>query len=364
MPEAVTVELEQEEGEDHPTKLNMNDPTLGRRDYTVGPLLSRGSFGAVYPVKEGEEDEYPKVMKVVKFKTPADEEGFKAEAMIYEALTKVEPKVCPDLHGWGMAVYFPKRPGVRVGVLLMERCEGTAADYLAAHPEALLDYYEQVAKILQRLKGVQFNHRDLKSNNILYTLNAEGKPTFLVSDFGYACATLEGKEVSGRFAALEGRPPAPCFKTSRDLSQLVLDAVKTKLATGPLRAFSKSLLTFLMKTPDGRELPMDMTALVDKDARWTGTYRYLDSLPVENPNTTPEGLLAAIKSYRERYGEPLPAAPVAPEPRRELTSREEAEAEGTGGRRRTRRKRRRTTRSGRALARSLASRGKSRGKRR
>jgi hypothetical protein len=63
-----------------------------------------------------------------------------------------------------------------------------------------------------------------------------------------------------------------------------------------MKKFLQLVLTFDYK---GKKCDMSVGCLPDFNGEWLKAYKFLDNDAVENPNTTPDGLLNAIKSYRE-----------------------------------------------------------------
>jgi len=301
----------------------------GSREYTI-PMGSRGSglFANVYDLGRG------LVLKVVYLtkspsekldadarpKTPPDK--FEAEARIHEALsTLTDPPVCPRLVAWGIPKYVSDATTdityPPMGVLVMQSATGTARDYLTEtkSEDAILDYYTQVATILTRLEPYKFNHRDLKSDNILYVME-DDKPVFLLADFGHACATIDGTELSGQLEVEE--TTGGCFRKSRDLAQLVFDSRRFLPEGSRIERFAQSLLVI------GPGFP----------GRWEETYDYFDNKDIETPKTVPEKFLKAIADYRSDPEGFLAAASKPKRVRRPRTRRPKRRRKHTKRRRR------------------------------
>lgn len=81
---------------------------------------------------------------------------------------------------------------------------------------AITEALKQISSALLFLgKRLQFNHRDLKPDNIMYNITADGKYVFKLIDFGYSCLTWKGLKISGNDDFNF------CYKKDRDLSQLL-----------------------------------------------------------------------------------------------------------------------------------------------
>lgn len=252
--------------------------------YPVGKLLGRGSFGAVHEAGPG------KIMKIVRTRDSSTEKNFLTELAIQKTLSEKEPGVCPKLYEFGHIASSAQY------IVIMEKCEGTARDLLKAqpfNPDVVLDYYEQVATILQKLEKYEFNHRDLKSDNVMYTIDpTTQKRTFLLIDFGFACITVDGKRLKG---TLYFPPNEKCFRRSRDLSAMIFESLY--LLKGDILTFAQLVLTF---THAGKTCDMTVGCKpLFYPAQWSNTYDFLNRPGVENPNTTPEGLIKAVEAYRQ-----------------------------------------------------------------
>lgn len=252
--------------------------------YPVGKRLGSGSFGTVHDAGPG------KIMKIMRSVDPSTERHLLEELTIQQKLSDKEPGVCPKLYEYGYIA------SSRQYIIVMEKCEGTARSLLKAQtldPEVVLEYYEQIATILQKLEKYEFNHRDLKSDNVMYKTDpTTGKRTFLLIDFGFACLTVDGKRYQG---TLYFKPKEPCFRRSRDLAQLVFESLHW--LKGDILTFAQLVLTF---TVNGKSCDMTVGCKpLFYPANWSETYDFLNRPGIENPNTTPEGLLKAIEAFRQ-----------------------------------------------------------------
>lgn len=267
--------------------------TLDRQDWIVTPSgdrfligkqLGSGAYGRVHEVGDD------KIIKIMKLDT-GDEKNLVQEVTIQQKLSEKEPDVCPKVYGFGKITETGEY------LILMEKCVDTAFNLFqeGAKEEDFLDYFDQIAKIMARLEKYQFNHRDLKSDNVMYKLNEAGKKQYLLIDFGYSCATIDGVNYAGTGYF---KPGEKCFRRSRDLAQLVYESLYNVdvATTQNLRKFIQLVLTFKFK---GTTCDMSVGCLPDFPSEWVQTYEFLNRDDVENPNTTPEGLQKAVASYRQ-----------------------------------------------------------------
>ena len=267
-------------------------PRLGRE-------LGSGTYGTVYDVW-GEPGRIAKVF-------PADEmddsdvKNLLQEVTIQQKLHEKVPNSCPEIFTFGKAY---NDDGDEEYLVIMEMCEGTARSWLQnnGNDMTVLSYLEQVAKILKQSKPFDFNHRDLKSDNIMYkTVVSRGedgklkpKKVYFLIDFGFSCATFDGVKYEG---TLYFKPGIKCFRESRDLALLVYELLHFQNLSANMVKFVQLVLTFDYK---GKKCDMSKGCLPDFDGNWVKAYGFLDKDDVENPNTTPDGLLKAIEAYRTK----------------------------------------------------------------
>lgn len=249
----------------------------GSKRYRVLDELGRGTYGKVYST---DGNRILKVMQVTR------EKNFLQELEIQRNLSQKEPGVCPILYDYG------KRLASNEYILVMEKYDGDVNTLMHRDKTILLDFLKQIATILQRLEKYNFNHRDLKRDNTMY----KGNPKkYALIDFGFSCATFDGV----RYAGTSYFPStAKCFRRSRDLAQLIYETERyTQGLSANDRTFLRLLLTFQI---NGKKCEMFKGCPPHKITKWLDTYDFLENDAVENPHTTPEGLLHAISVYQTR----------------------------------------------------------------
>jgi hypothetical protein len=247
--------------------------------YHLEKRLGSGSFGNVYDVGDG---------KILKSIRGVSGQSFLNEAKLQKKLYQKEPGVCPDLFEYGI------EKNTAIYIIVMEKFDGTVRDLLEKEPTACLEFLKQIAVIFQRLEKYQFNHRDFKSDNAMYKIEADGKRRYALIDFGFSCATIDGRTYRGT-----GFFPstAKCFRRSRDLAQCVYEIEHyTRTLPEDLRVFLRLLLTFDI---NGKTCRMYKGCPPYKINTWRDTYGFLDNDEIENPHTTPEGMLHALEVYQK-----------------------------------------------------------------
>lgn len=255
--------------------------TRTSKRYPLYEILGRGSYGEVYRTSED---------RILKLVTAINEKEFVQELEIQRELTAREPGVCPILYDYGKVSASTKF------MIVMERYDDTARKLLRSDHSHAIDVLKQIATIMQRLEKYQFNHRDIHTANIMY----KGTPKqYALIDFGYSCATFDGKKYAGTSYF---KPTDTCFRRSRDLAQLVYGIekydMKTVSATDEIRVFLRLLLTFDI---NGKKCEMFNGCPPHRINDWADSYKFLNRADIENPHTTPEGLLHAISVY-EQHG--------------------------------------------------------------
>ena len=156
----------------------------------------------------------------------------------------------------------------------------------------LLDDFEVIAKQLEWLgTHLQFNHRDLKSDNIMYKLSSKGYVLRLI-DFGMSCMTW--KEIHLQASTNLFPASHTCYRESRDLSALFFEI--SEYVKSHLSKETRNLLhEFVILHVNGKNMNML------KELEWRNTYNFLNRKNVENPKTTPISVRRTIKSSKHQH---------------------------------------------------------------
>lgn len=248
----------------------------GKGGYPVKGVIGSGTYGTVYQTTK---------KRVIKEMTNVSLPVFRQEVLIQMKVNEAVPKACPKIYDAGTMG--------NIKYIVMEQFDGTAQDFLEENPEMIPTFLRQVARILQKLEPYQFNHRDFKSDNAMYKLEGDSV-RFALIDFGFSCITVNGKKYAGTSYFSK---KAKCFRKSRDLAQMVYEVEKyiPDIPTD-IRKFLRLLLTFNI---NGKKCEMFKGCPPHKIDTWLDTYKFLDNNAIENPNTTPEGLLRALDFFEE-----------------------------------------------------------------
>ena len=257
------------------------------KTWEMGQPIAAGTYGSVVETNDGN---IMKIQKTKDYKLPK----VLPEIQIQQKLSLLEPGTCPIIYEYG--IVYSETNIVHV-VTIMERYDGTVDRlFKKVHTIGIfMNWLDQTATTLHRLEKYQFNHRDLKPDNMMYRYR-NGKYQFVLIDFGFACATF-GKEKLA--AALYYEPTQVCFRKTRDLSQLLYSFYHFRSHYFPpeVARFVKQLLTF--KIPEGNTCKMYKNECSPyKIEEWLDTYEFTNRAEIENPNATPLAILDSIELFK------------------------------------------------------------------
>ena len=156
----------------------------------------------------------------------------------------------------------------------------------------LLDDFEIIAKQLEWLgTNLQFNHRDLKSDNVMYKLSSKGYTLRLI-DFGMSCMTWKGIHLQ---ASTNLFPTShTCYRKTRDLTSLFYE-----IAHYVKKYLSKKTFDFLHDFAKFRVNGKNINLV--KNIEWQNTYNFLNRKNVENPKASPSSIRKTIKSSKHQH---------------------------------------------------------------
>jgi serine/threonine protein kinase len=267
-------------------------------EYTMGALLGKGTYGESFEVKHRDTNAVS-IVKVIHIRTDRYREdtlNLLKECMIHILLERASES---QTNGPFVPRFYEVALDAARGLMLirMEKMYGTLADlYEQAdrkHNEIYVpDTLKQLATIMGFFfKTLRFNHRDMKSNNVMYTKTHDGRIFVKLIDFGFTCLTWEGVRIAGStYFSLTDK----CFIPSRDLTQFVYEVQLTfgvRVLSPRTMTFLHSLLTF--KLNGGRECRLHKGCKKGSVAvkRWLDIYDFLNNPTIHNPNCVPEELV-------------------------------------------------------------------------
>lgn len=293
------------------------------KKYTVVEKLGEGTYGAAYKATGPD----GKLYAVKHIKKSLDNHAmlaaFLRECMIQVMIvlyTEALPNgpYAPRLFHIGYDVVTAE--GFLCAEMLYNRFDNLMS---ALKPEdndvVVPDVLIQLSDILEFLKDTfRFNHRDLKSDNIMYSKRG-AKRLFRLIDFGFSCLTWNGVKVSGSWwfdhEVSHGRViTRNCFKVDRDLAQLVFELRMYQRAylSAALKATFDQILKAVRKGKKCSMIPIgkgDCSAYGLRD--WRSSYDFVDDSDVHIPYGSP----SMIKQEMDNYLEDRPfGTGIVPEP--------------------------------------------------
>jgi serine/threonine protein kinase len=268
-------------------------------DYRVERKLGEGSYGKIYEVMSVETGDLFAV-KVQKYESASVFQETVLEAIMNIILMTVSESKPngPYVQRIYEIAYDPLRRQIYMRI---EMLDGTLGDLLlentieendTALPKILL----QIGTILDFFHtAVGMNHRDLKSDNIMYSMK-NGKPRIKLIDLGLACMTYKNIH----FATSTIFPSThACNRKSRDLSFLVLELLLdfADRMNSPLYETLRESVRFNIR---GTECRLNRYCPHEGFRQWLNSYEFLNRADVENPRTSPKELRKRMLGFLEK----------------------------------------------------------------
>ena len=147
-------------------------------------------------------------------------------------------------------------------------------------PEDLVEIATKLEWLGTHLK---FNHRDFKSDNVMYKKTSKGYSLRLI-DFGMSCLTW--KDIPFTATKTLFPPSHECYRSSRDLTALLFEITR----------FEPDFLS--KKTLDDLETRLSFSKNL-QSMNWKNTYNYLNRKNIENPKATPRSIRMTMKSPKQ-----------------------------------------------------------------
>ena len=187
--------------------------------------LGKGYYGAVTECTNSNLCRQVAIKKVffkIKTSTPKVQlANFLKECIIQIILSEVSKPVgrVPEVYRIGISDEETPTSGFIISELMDDTLDKFIINKSEEEKDVILtDALVQVADILDFFqKTVRFNHRDLKSNNVMYKTVGD-KPVYRIIDFGFACILWNQLEVQTNTYQFQ-----TCFKAGRDLAQLTYE---------------------------------------------------------------------------------------------------------------------------------------------
>jgi hypothetical protein len=267
--------------------------------YSVEESLGKGSYGEVFLCKRSTDSKQVAVKVVKTNNLENDISEVIIQTLVYlftkdikHPEIKFEGPYCPAVYEIG----FDKSQGKLIIVnevmrattfKFLEDRKGEKEELRTLVPTILC----QVSTMLIDLYRIfRFNHRDFKTDNIMYIRNYKGYPQMRLIDFGFSCVNIGNLQVSGGSGTFKY-----CSLASRDLTQVMFELFKYhKYLPVEIKDVLKSMLTFKV----GPKV-CEMYTECDNMKDWKDTYDFLNT-DVTNPNGIPEVVFNVMATYLQK----------------------------------------------------------------
>jgi serine/threonine protein kinase len=167
-------------------------------------------------------------------------------------------------------------------------------------------FFKEISKILEFFqRTLEFNHRDMKGNNIMYIKNASGKRMIKLIDFGFSCLKWGNMSIRGGdyFKA-----STTCFRRGRDMAQLMYYALQYfPPISMPLRQY---LIEMLKAEVAGEPCSVGEGCIYHGKALvrdYMNAYNFYNRANVVSPFASP----TAVFAHMERFERKLPFSATA-----------------------------------------------------
>ena len=261
--------------------------------YTFDKKLGTGSFGTTYKAFRNEKEVAIKKIKPRDSRELWDSiKEVLLQILLYESTKDLsDGPYVPQLFE---LAYDSER---HILYIIQEMMDGTFESLInhrtkEENETQLLDDFEVIAKQLEWLGDhLQFNHRDLKSDNVMYKKTSSGYTLRLI-DFGMSCMTWKGIHLQ----ASTNLFPAShtCYRRSRDLTSLFYE-----IAHYVKQDLSRKTFEFLHDFSKFRVNGKNINLV--KNIEWQNTYNFLNRKNVENPKANPVRVQHTIKSSKHQH---------------------------------------------------------------
>lgn len=264
--------------------------------YYIGKLLGSGSYGNTYVITSSRTD-ITYALKTVKYKSQAQLQTLVIESIVNIILERESETALrgPYVQRFYEIGIDTKSSTAFMRVQLLNGTLGELVWNQTKHandtivPAAFIQITNALSFFQTRL---QMNHRDLKSDNIMYEIvNDRIEIRFI--DFGLSCLTWNGYH----FAASSLFPEShTCFRRSRDLSLFLMEFLLDfkSVCSNNLIATLQSLATFNVH---GVVCELNTMCPAAGLKTWEDSYNFLNRANVENPKATPEHVRNAMIAF-------------------------------------------------------------------
>ena len=272
-------------------------------EYDIIKVIGAGTFGAISECANVETCK-PVAIKVIRFlpkNGPIEfqSHNFLKECIIQIILSSVSKQLgfpnggVPEIYSVG---FYYDASGLN-GIIVSELMKNTLRAYIEGKDEEtndiiIPDMLLQISNILHFFGDtLQFNHRDLKDDNIMYTKIGD-KMIYKLIDFGFSCLQWNQLQIKTSLQFPEERP---CFKEGRDLAQLIYYLIYFQRDGYKFSArLNEWMRKRLFVNYAGSRLSLSNWISTPREIPWPSTYRFFNRNSVRFLASNPQQIRNSI----------------------------------------------------------------------
>jgi serine/threonine protein kinase len=260
------------------------------KTYTLAAALGIGGYGQTKPITDTATGDNTKCVKIIP-KENTDRRDLISETIKQIIVVKASEHVAfPEINLSGPfapRVFYVGEDATNY-YIIMEQMRATLYEKQThmlwpQDNELLYTFIAQTAKILDFLyKALQYNHRDLKTNNIMYIRDAAGAHVRLI-DFGFSCLNYHGLNLG-----MSGKMFNNCTLEMRDMSFFIYFIYFSgfpTIPTGNMKDIARCLLDSWVYAP----------------ADWRKAYSFYNDAKYVNPNMVPDVIYNMFRDPEHWY---------------------------------------------------------------
>jgi len=289
-------------------------------EYDIIKVIGAGSYGAISECANVETCK-PVAIKVIRFlpkNGPIEfqSHNFLKECIIQIILSSVSKQLgfpnggVPEIYSVG---FYYDASGLN-GIIVSELMKNTLRAYIEGKDEEtndiiIPDMLLQISHILNFFGDtLQFNHRDLKDDNIMYSKIGD-KMIYKLIDFGFSCLQWNQLQIKTSLQFPEERP---CFKEGRDLAQLIYYLIYFQRDGYKFsRRLNEWMRSRLYVNYSGSRVSLSNWISTPQEIPWPYTYRFFNGNSVRFLASKPQQIRNSIHALPFVMGPAGPAAASA-----------------------------------------------------
>ena len=287
-------------------------------EYDIIKVIGAGTFGAISECANVETCK-PVAIKVIRFlpkNGPIEFQthNFLKECIIQIILASVSKQLgfpnggVPEIYSVG---FYYDASGLN-GIIVSELMKNTLRAYIEGKDKEtndiiIPDMLLQISHILHFFGDtLQFNHRDLKDDNIMYTKIGD-KMIYKLIDFGFSCLQWNQLQIK---TSLQFPIERPCFKEGRDLAQLIYYLIYFQGYNFSAR-LNEWMRSRLFVNYSGSRVSLSNWISTSKEIPWPYTYGFFNRNTVRFLKSNPQQIRNSIHALPFVMGPAGPSAVAA-----------------------------------------------------